>query len=78
MDKKLLEDILKFKQRKESFCLVSKAQSTDTHIVSLKGSSSSPLSSFIKKAIKDMAMKLCMYIQIKLDKVRLTNKEFEP
>jgi len=53
MDKNLLEDILKFKQRKESFCLVSKAQSTDTHIVSLKESSNSPLSSYIKKAIKE-------------------------
>jgi|TARA_B110000438_G_scaffold289715_1_gene324587 xanthine dehydrogenase accessory factor len=52
MDKKILEEIINLKQKKESFCLVSKANSTETKIVTQKNNDSI-LAESIKKAIKE-------------------------
>ena len=52
MDKKILEEIINLKQKKESFCLVSRANSTETKIVTQKNNDSI-LAESIKKAIKE-------------------------
>ena len=53
MDKLILEKIINLKQKKESFCLVSKANSTETIVVTKKASNNSALGESIKKAIKE-------------------------
>ena len=53
MDKIILEKIINLKQKKESFCLVSKANSTETIVVTKKESNNSALGESIKKAIKE-------------------------
>ena len=53
MDKIILEKIINLKQKKESFCLVSKANSTETIVVTKKASNNSALGESIKKAIKE-------------------------
>ena len=53
MDKIILEKIINLKQKKESFCLVSKANSTETIVVTKKESNNSALGKSIKKAIKE-------------------------
>ena len=53
MDKKVLEDILNLKKEKISFCLVSKANSSNTSIVTLKESSKSELKDYIVQALKE-------------------------
>ena len=51
MDKAVLEEILSLKKKKEPFCLVSKANSTDTKVITLSESSKSDLNEFINKAL---------------------------
>ena len=53
MDKAVLEKILSLKKKKEPFCLVSKASSTDTEVITLSESSKSDLNEFINKALKE-------------------------
>ena len=53
MDKAVLEKILSLKKKKEPFCLVSKANSTDTEVITLSESSKSGLNEFINKALKE-------------------------
>ena len=53
MDKKVLENIVNLKKEKISFCLVSKANSTNTSIVTLKESSKSELNESIVQALKE-------------------------
>ena len=53
MDKKVLEKILNLKKKKEPFCLVSKANSTDTKVITLSESSKSDLKQSINKALKE-------------------------
>ena len=53
MDKAVLEKILSLKKKKEPFCLVSKANSTDTEVITLSESSKSDLNEFINKALKE-------------------------
>ena len=53
MDKAVLEKILSLKKKKEPFCLVSKANSTDTKVITLSESSKSDLNEFINKALKE-------------------------
>ena len=53
MDKAVLEKILSLKNKKEPFCLVSKANSTDTKVITLSESSKSDLNEFINKALKE-------------------------
>ena len=53
MDKEVLEKILNLKKKKEPFCLVSKANSTDTKVITLSESSKSDLNEFINKALKE-------------------------
>ena len=53
MDKAVLEKILSLKKKKEPFCLVSKANSTDTKVITLLESSKSDLNEFINKALKE-------------------------
>ena len=51
MDKAVLEEILSLKKKKEPFCLVSQANSTDTKVITLSDSSESDLDEFINKAL---------------------------
>ena len=51
MDKAVLEEILSLKKKKEPFCLVSQANSTDTEVITLSESSGSDLDEFINKAL---------------------------
>ena len=51
MDKAVLEEILSLKKKKEPFCLVSQANSTDTEVITLSESSRSDLDEFINKAL---------------------------
>ena len=51
MDKAVLEEILSLKKKKEPFCLASKANSTDTKVITLSESSKSDLNEFINKAL---------------------------
>ena len=53
MDKEVLEKILNLKKKKEPFCLVSKANSTDTKVITLSESSKSDLKQSINKALKE-------------------------
>ena len=53
MDKAVLEKILSLKKKKEPFCLVSKANSTDTKVITLSESSKNDLNEFINKALKE-------------------------
>ena len=53
MDKEVLEKILNLKKKKEPFCLVSKANSTDTMVITLSESSKSNLKKSINKALKE-------------------------
>ena len=53
MDKAVLEKILSLKKKKEPFCLVSKANSTDTKVITLSESSKNDLNEFIYKALKE-------------------------
>ena len=53
MDKAVLEKILSLKKKKEPFCLVSKANSTDTKVITLSESSKGDLNEFINKALKE-------------------------
>ena len=53
MDKAVLEKILNLKKKKEPFCLVSKANSTDTKGITLSESSKNDLNEFINKALKE-------------------------
>ena len=53
MDKEVLEKILNLKKKKEPFCVVSKANSTDTKVITLSESSKSDLKQSINKALKE-------------------------
>ena len=53
MDKEVLEKILNLKKKKEPFCMVSKANSTDTKVITLSESSKSDLKQSINKALKE-------------------------
>ena len=53
MDRAVLEKIVSLKKKKEPFCLVSKANSTDTKVITLSESSKSDLNEFINKALKE-------------------------
>ena len=53
MDRAVLEKIVSLKKKKEPFCLVSKANSTDTEVITLSESSKSDLNEFINKALKE-------------------------
>ena len=53
MDKAVLERILSLKKKKEPFCLVSKANSNVTKVITLSESSKSDLNEFINKALKE-------------------------
>ena len=53
MDKEVLEKILNLKKKKEPFCLVSKANSTDTKVITLSESSKSDLKQSINKSLKE-------------------------
>ena len=53
MDRAVLEKIVSLKKKKEPFCLVSKANSTDTKVITLSESSKNDLNEFINKALKE-------------------------